>query len=330
MDESRSLRVTLETVTPLFLGGAEPRGAPELRAPSFRGAMRYWLRAALGGVMGDADLETLKRAESEVFGSTDGAGAVVVRVNWKDKEPSTIRQNILPHPSAARPARLQGYPANEAFEIQMVRRGSSERAWLCAVGALLLLVSHGGLGKRVRRGWGSLCIAGYQVKGGDLPLEISRWLQITEIRSPQEWISYQQNLCRAVAQVCKGLVADCKGTMATPRFPSRFPIVMPQSQRFVWKDSFPNWLSAISEFGEREHQFLEQNPEYANAFGFAKGRRRQASPLWVRVFPVRGNGEKKFFVGMCLLEPRFRESNYDEVRRFIELYPVASQKGGQV
>ncbi len=50
MSETPSLTVTLETVTPLFLGGADPRGAPELRAPSFRGAMRYWLRAALGTV----------------------------------------------------------------------------------------------------------------------------------------------------------------------------------------------------------------------------------------------------------------------------------------
>ncbi|MGQ9600679.1 MAG: RAMP superfamily CRISPR-associated protein, partial [Anaerolineae bacterium] len=51
------LTVTLETVTPLFLGGADPRGAPELRAPSFRGATRYWLRAALGGTIGDNDLK---------------------------------------------------------------------------------------------------------------------------------------------------------------------------------------------------------------------------------------------------------------------------------
>ena len=51
MEKCRSLTVTLETVTPPFLGGADPRGAPELRPPAFRGAMRYWLRAALGGLM---------------------------------------------------------------------------------------------------------------------------------------------------------------------------------------------------------------------------------------------------------------------------------------
>lgn len=42
------LTVTLETVTPLFLGGAVPGESPELRPSSFRGVMRYWLRAALG------------------------------------------------------------------------------------------------------------------------------------------------------------------------------------------------------------------------------------------------------------------------------------------
>ncbi|MEJ5376843.1 MAG: type III-B CRISPR module RAMP protein Cmr1 [bacterium] len=47
MSNNRNLIVSLETVTPLFGGGADPRGAPELRSPAFRGSMRYWLRAAL-------------------------------------------------------------------------------------------------------------------------------------------------------------------------------------------------------------------------------------------------------------------------------------------
>lgn len=54
-----SLTVTLETVTPLFLGAAEPRGGAELRAPSFRGALRYWPRALVGGAIGDNDLKAM-------------------------------------------------------------------------------------------------------------------------------------------------------------------------------------------------------------------------------------------------------------------------------
>jgi CRISPR-associated protein Cmr1 len=42
--QKQNITVKLETVTPLFLGGAEPHGEPELRPPAFRGAMRHWLR----------------------------------------------------------------------------------------------------------------------------------------------------------------------------------------------------------------------------------------------------------------------------------------------
>src|SRR6266850_1449561 len=74
MEERNKLTVTLETVTPLFLGGAEAQDrnrSPELRPPAFRGALRYWLRAALGGVIGDNNLDGLHRLESAVFGSTE-------------------------------------------------------------------------------------------------------------------------------------------------------------------------------------------------------------------------------------------------------------------
>ena len=39
------LGVRLETVTPLFLGGAEQNGYAELRPPSVKGALRFWHRA---------------------------------------------------------------------------------------------------------------------------------------------------------------------------------------------------------------------------------------------------------------------------------------------
>ena len=41
---------TLRTITPLFLAGADQTTA-ELRAPTFRGLMRYWYRALIGGVV---------------------------------------------------------------------------------------------------------------------------------------------------------------------------------------------------------------------------------------------------------------------------------------
>ena len=46
---------TLQTITPLFLAGADQTKA-ELRAPSFRGLMRYWQRALVGGMVPDLDI----------------------------------------------------------------------------------------------------------------------------------------------------------------------------------------------------------------------------------------------------------------------------------
>src|SRR5438876_480025 len=62
----------VETITPLFLAGADQTKA-ELRAPSFRGEMRYWLRALVGGLVGtdQEGLTKVRDAETLVFGATD-------------------------------------------------------------------------------------------------------------------------------------------------------------------------------------------------------------------------------------------------------------------
>ena len=102
MEKPKTLTVTLETVTPLFLGGADPRGTPELRAPAFRGALRYWLRAMLGGAVGDTteNLHKLHACESAVFGSTDektgGASAVTIRLRTAAQPTSKIYEKQKP------------------------------------------------------------------------------------------------------------------------------------------------------------------------------------------------------------------------------------------
>ncbi len=73
-----------EVLTPLFLGGAEARGTPELRAPSLRGAMRYWYRALLGSV-NSSTLVSLHEGESELFGKAEGGGALATRLRVKEE-----------------------------------------------------------------------------------------------------------------------------------------------------------------------------------------------------------------------------------------------------
>jgi hypothetical protein len=75
----RSIQVELETITPLFLSGADQEVA-ELRAPAFRGALRYWLRALLGGQQGTESIQDVSEAEAKVFGSTSSGSPVGVRL----------------------------------------------------------------------------------------------------------------------------------------------------------------------------------------------------------------------------------------------------------
>lgn len=62
----KTITFTCETITPMFLGGANPNEV-ELRPPSIKGALRFWWRA----MHGDWDLDKLKTEEAKLFGGTE-------------------------------------------------------------------------------------------------------------------------------------------------------------------------------------------------------------------------------------------------------------------
>ncbi len=171
-----SLRLPLVTLTPLFLGGADPRGDPELRASSIRGALRFWLRALLGGCYGTDDqaLAEIRRIEAETFGEAGGedkAGAskIVVRVrggqlrvvrDWQAAR-DTGRSYLFFSMASSKvrgvemPARRAFFPPY-SFDIELAARpGADEKeareALYRAVRAFWLLIHLGGLGARARR-----------------------------------------------------------------------------------------------------------------------------------------------------------------------------------
>jgi CRISPR-associated protein Cmr1 len=185
----RELRVRLETVTPLFLAGAEPRGEPELRPPAFRGAMRYWLRALLGGSYGD-DADCLKKlhdAESSVFGSSNeelgGASGVTIRISYKDqpKPLSYTKQRTITVTKGGKSRQQptgkdylywsmagmgsqspkQFYPPGTKFDLVLNSiscKQNSADALRLATASLWLLLNFGGIGSRAHRLGGSLSV----------------------------------------------------------------------------------------------------------------------------------------------------------------------------
>jgi len=71
-----------EIVTPLFLGGADPKKA-ELRVPPIKAAMRFWWRA----LYGNGDIEEMSKRESKIFGSTEQKSKVKVTIEINDPKP---------------------------------------------------------------------------------------------------------------------------------------------------------------------------------------------------------------------------------------------------
>ncbi|GCE15845.1 type III-B CRISPR module RAMP protein Cmr1 [Tengunoibacter tsumagoiensis] len=93
----------LQTLTPLFLSGAYPTDV-ELRPPSFRGEMRYWLRTLLGGMLGTdtKGLEQVAAIEEQVFGSTERGSGVIVRLSPQPFFPEAFRRRSFTSESHGR------------------------------------------------------------------------------------------------------------------------------------------------------------------------------------------------------------------------------------
>ncbi len=269
-------KVTLETVTPLFLGGSNPRGEPELRAPSFRGAMRFWLRALLGGVIGD-DPKRIFERESQVFGSTDHASPVVVQLshqNFSSIGYSQLRQN---RPGVAylffgarslgnepeRKAIPSGFQFTCTFRLQAGMR--DPEALRAVVAALWLLTHLGGLGMRSRKGGGNLQVVSTDWSDPSLPS------LVLQARTPEQ---LQGALQQGLHRLRKWAVEAFNGSLS-PSFETQpaFDVLHPDwCSIAVVNREFDDWKGALDAFGRVMQQFRNRyEPDYSNVKAVLQG-----------------------------------------------------------
>ncbi|MBK9368691.1 MAG: hypothetical protein IPN01_20685 [Deltaproteobacteria bacterium] len=183
-------RFTLHLNPPAWSGGARARLVDEdlpLRTASVRGALRHWLRLALGEVLGGGDgdralaLGTLRELETVMFGAVgrgapEGArvllkppvGGRVKKVTRQDEPKLGTGRRYMSYgvfDGNKRPEVVTGLTADDAHPVHLVvglhvRSGDSgpqREALRRALGAVLWLGgSFGGLGGRSRRGWGGV------------------------------------------------------------------------------------------------------------------------------------------------------------------------------
>ncbi len=180
---------TLRTLTPLFLAGADQTTA-ELRAPSFRGLMRYWQRALVGGLV--PDLATVKNVEAAVFGATDIGSAVSIRVSAASSEPKEFTEQVSVRVGGKWQATGKGYllwsmaksgrvdrgnlkparwyfPPGTSFQVTISARGTDTTGLEQASAAFWLFTHLGGLGSRSRRCAGSLAVQAIENNITSLP-----------------------------------------------------------------------------------------------------------------------------------------------------------------
>ena len=281
------LTVRLETVTPLFLAGADPRGAPELRAASVRGALRFWLRALLGGVIGDGNLNELRKAESAVFGSTDSASPVVVRVHhpdvlrtvsfsqlteWDNRTRHYGKPGIAYLFFAARGTRTEperhAIQAGTSFDIELLLRPGAKNvhAFEQAYAALWLLKHLGGIGARSRRGAGSLqvkrIIEATNSLSGFPPLEV-------QSDTPK---GLQKELQQGLKQL-REILMRITGTSANITPPSAFDVLHPDACKiWVVEKAFGSWKEALDSIGQQMQRFRNRRPpDYQNVKNAVQG-----------------------------------------------------------
>lgn len=189
--------VTIEAeyraVTPVFCSGAD-RNRPELRAPSFKGVLRFWWRALAWSRLG-GDLRKIQREEERVFGGpgTGHSGVVLqVAVDESSRLRVAKKGQVLEATDGrvvGDGARYLGYGLMEAFASNKKNTKSGQLLRACYLApfsftvrlqcrdkvaeaevdelarALRAIGLFGGLGARTRRGYGSVMLRELRLDG---------------------------------------------------------------------------------------------------------------------------------------------------------------------
>ena len=250
----RMERITFEceVITPMFLAGADGK-TPELRAPSLKGLMRFWWRA----LHGNLDLKQLREQEAQIFGTADekiGRSKFSLRI-IPDGELQVGEFQPLPHHTGSR----------KGFSLFAVKPGMKFKIKITSLDEEILKKMENlikaslvlaGLGKRSRRGFGSVKISLIHAEkfNFDCPL---------------------QSICDLLNQINPSFFEINDATLKS-KFNSNCTFPYVQEIR-IGKGKNLNYGDLLKKIGKSSH---EHQSDYT---GYARDGKRFASPVWVTV-----------------------------------------------
>lgn len=155
-----NIRFELETVTPMFMAGAD-QGRFELRPPSFKGLLRFWWRAYYWGNQSQKiTSKDIEEEEGKIFGTTSNNG---------NKSRFSIRiRNQHSHPSSYRFSKEQKFllkylsygtqyqPHDASGEIVLSISDPKHEKEI--ITSMYLLTTCGALGAKSRNGFGNIAV----------------------------------------------------------------------------------------------------------------------------------------------------------------------------
>ncbi len=167
------VRANFRITTPMFLGGADNQNTAELRPTSVKGALRFWFRAINYGEY--QDYKKVKKAESDLFGSTNTQSSFFLKLNSEAIKVETNEEKIrslfaaleiayLGYGLFQRSRRQQFYRPylipGQTFTVELLLKPKSKNqlAYENLIKATKALGLFGGLGSRSRRGFGSVTL----------------------------------------------------------------------------------------------------------------------------------------------------------------------------
>ena len=169
----KTITFNCEVITPMFLAGAD-QSIAELRAPSIKGAMRFWWRA-MNGHLG---LKELKEKETEIFGG-GGDNARKSSFSIRVKERSSFQNKRLNdlikddngrikeefrgigylfYSTFMQKNKQRNYIDNLSFDIIFSFSLHDDKKIQKVLASFWLFSIFGGLGSRARRGGGNIYI----------------------------------------------------------------------------------------------------------------------------------------------------------------------------
>jgi CRISPR-associated protein Cmr1 len=265
-----TLTFTCNIITPMFLAGADGK-TPELRAASIKGALRFWWRAANGHL----ELDEMRKKEQEIFGGVGNEPAnrskVVLRVRGGETLSIRKGEGLVPHKPNMR---ADAFHTGQSFEVILTLQPGCPMTAEQLQALVEITFLLGGLGRRVRRGMGSIkpiLLKNRKLSGKEESIPISEVNELNDVLQKLEVLNPGQ--------------FDIYRDQVESRF--RKNEAYPWIKQIQIGRPSPQILSKISDTTHDLHQ--KEDYRYDQPLGNSSGGGRFASPVYVSVFEDDGH-----------------------------------------